>query len=62
MMNRKFLSMIGGLAMAASIFTPMHAQAAAENVAEAAAKPGQSVNINDSTGFVVLSEVVSRAF
>ena len=57
-MNKKLFGIAGGILFAASIFQTIQVQAAAETVAEATVTAGRSADINDSTGFVVLSDVV----
>lgn len=57
-MNKKLLGLVGGMLLASSVFMPVHGQAAAVADNSAIVNQAKSVDVNDPTGFVVLSDVV----
>lgn len=57
-MNKKLLGLVGGILLASSVFIPVHGQAAAVADNSAIVNQAKSVDVNDPTGFVVLSDVV----
>ena len=56
-MNKKLLGLVGGMLLASSVFIPVHGQAAAVADNSAIVNQAKSVDVNDPTGFVVLSDV-----